>query len=61
MGNMLDWQGVLSLCRFKKDMAVMQVGATCDNIENATLKINRSKLRSTMHMLGISELTGHWQ
>jgi hypothetical protein len=23
MGNRLDWQGMLSLCRFKKDMAVM--------------------------------------
>jgi hypothetical protein len=39
----------------------MQSGATCDNIDKATLKSNRLKLRSTMHMLGISELTGHWQ
>jgi hypothetical protein len=61
MGNMLDWQGMLSLCRFKKDMAVMQTGATCENIEKATLKSNCLKLHSTMRMLGISELTGHWQ
>jgi hypothetical protein len=61
MGNRLDWQGMLSLCRFKKDMAVIQAGATCDNIDKATLKSNRSKLRSTMCMLRISELTGHWQ
>jgi hypothetical protein len=61
MGNRLDWQGLLYLCCFKKDMAVMQAGATCDNIEKTTLKSNRSKLRSTMRMLGISELTGHWQ
>jgi hypothetical protein len=61
MGNMLDWQGMLSLCRFKKYMVVMQAGATCDKIEKANLKSNRSKLHSTMRMLGISELTGHWQ
>jgi hypothetical protein len=61
MGNMLDCQGMLSLCRFKKDMVVMQSGATRDNIEKATLKSNRSNLRSTMRMLEISELTGHWQ
>jgi hypothetical protein len=61
MGNRLDWQGMLSICRFKKDMTVMQAGATCDNIEKATLKSNFSKLRSKMRMLGISELTGHWR
>jgi hypothetical protein len=61
MGNRLDWRGMLSLCRFKKDMTVVQAGATCGNIEKSTLKSNRSKLRSTMRMLGISELTGHWQ
>jgi hypothetical protein len=58
MGNMLDWQGMLSLCRFKKSMAVMQVGATCDNIDKATWKSNHPKLLcSTMRMLEISELT----
>jgi hypothetical protein len=52
---------MLSLCQFKKYMTVMQAGATCDNIEKATLKSNRSKLRSKMRMLGISELIGHGQ
>jgi hypothetical protein len=61
MGNRLGWRGMISLCQFKKDMTVMQAGATCDNIEKATLKSNRSKLHSTMSMLGMSELTGHWQ
>jgi hypothetical protein len=32
MGNRLDWQNFFSLCRFKKDMVVMQVVTTCDNI-----------------------------
>jgi hypothetical protein len=41
MSNIPGWQGMLSLCRFKKDMAFMQVGATCDNMEKATLKRNR--------------------
>jgi hypothetical protein len=59
MGNMLDWQGMFSRCRLKKDMAVMQVGATCYNIKKATLKSNHSKLLSTMRMLGISEFIGH--
>jgi hypothetical protein len=61
MGNRLEWHGILSPCRFKKDMVVMQVGATCDNIEKSSMKSNRSKLRSTMRMLGLSEVTGHWQ
>jgi hypothetical protein len=61
MGNRLDWRGMLSLCRFKKDITVMQAGATCDNSEKSIMKSNRSKLRSTMRMIGISELTGHWQ
>jgi hypothetical protein len=61
MGNRLDWKGVLSLCRFKENMVVIQVGATCDNIVKATLKINHSKLLSTMCMLGIIEVTGYWQ
>jgi hypothetical protein len=60
MGNRLNWRGMPSLCRFKKDTTVMQAGATCDISEKAILKSNRSKLRSTMRMLGISELTGHW-
>jgi hypothetical protein len=60
MGNMLDLQGMLSLCWFKKYMAVLQVGATCDSIQKATLKSNRLKLHSTMCMLGTSDLTGHW-
>jgi hypothetical protein len=61
MGNMLDWRGMLSLCRFKKNMPVMKSGATCDNSEKVILKSNLSKLRSTMRMFGISELTGHLQ
>jgi hypothetical protein len=61
MCNRLDWRGMLSLCWFKKDMTVMQTGATCDIIEKAILKSNRLKLPSTMRMLGISELTGQWQ
>jgi hypothetical protein len=39
----------------------MQVGATCDNIVKDTLKSNHLKLRSTMCMLGISEVIGYWQ
>jgi hypothetical protein len=39
-------------------MVVVQAGAICDNIEKARLKSNRSKLRSTMRMFGISEVTG---
>jgi hypothetical protein len=50
---------MLSLCRFSKDVAVMQAGATCDNIDKANLNSNLVKLRSTIRMLGISELTGH--
>jgi hypothetical protein len=61
MGNRMDWQGMLSLCRFKENMAVMQVGATCDNLVKATLKSNHSNLHSTVRMLGISEVTGHWK
>jgi hypothetical protein len=61
MGNRPGWQGMISLCRFKKHMAVMQVGTTCENIEKATLKSNHSRMCSTMFMLGISELTGHCQ
>jgi hypothetical protein len=61
MDNGLDWQGMLSLCQFKKDVVVVQAGAICDNTEKAILTSNRSKLRSTMRMLGISEVTGHWQ
>jgi hypothetical protein len=57
MGNMLDWKGMLSLCQLKKDMVVVQVGATCDNIERGILKSNRSKLRSTMRMLGIRKVS----
>jgi hypothetical protein len=54
---MLDWQGMLSLCLFKKDMVVVQTGAICDNLEKAILKTNRSKLRSKICMLDISEVT----
>jgi hypothetical protein len=58
MNGELDWHGLLDMCMYSTDM---EVGEKNDCASQIEFRTNRTKLLSTMRILGMKKEITHWE